>query len=118
MVFIGNYADNDYWDKHWQQNDFKNAIKETFNPFVVGNTKKYIKKGGKILEGGCGIGQNVYLLNHHGFNTIGIDYAEKTVEKINTYAPELDVRFGDVKNLPFENNSFDGYWSFYSAPTN
>ena len=112
LVFIGSHADDNYRDKHWQQDDFRNSIQKTFDPFVVGNTKKYIKKGGKILEGGCGIGQNVYLLNHHGFNTIGIDYAEKTIEKINVHAPELDVRFGDVRRLPFENDSFDGYWSF------
>ena len=100
LVFIGKHADDNYWDEHWQQEDFKKSIQKTFNPFVVGNTRKYIKKGGRILEGGCGIGQNVYLLNHHGFNVVGIDYAKKTVEKINSNMPELDVRLGDVRKLP------------------
>ena len=26
-------------------------------------------------------------------------------------APALDIRLGDLRALPFENQSFDGYWS-------
>jgi len=112
LVYIGSHADESFWDQHWDTNDFKKSIQRNFDPFVTGHTKKYIKKGGRILEGGCGIGQNVYLLNKHGYDVVGIDYAQKTVDKINTYAPELDVRFGDVRSLVFEDDFFDGYWSF------
>ena len=112
LVYTGSPADERYWNQHWNSNNFKKAIQRNFDPFVTGHTKKYIKKGGRILEGGCGIGQNVYLLNKHGYDVVGIDYAQKTVDKINTYAPELNVRFGDVRSLVFEDDFFDGYWSF------
>ena len=112
LVYIGSHADESYWNHLWDTNDFKKAIQRNFDPFVTGHTNKYIKKGGRILEGGCGIGQNVYLLNKHGYDVVGIDYAQKTVDKINTCAPELDVRFGDVRSLVFEDDFFDGYWSF------
>lgn len=113
LVYVSSKANDEYWDSHWDsEKNFKQAIQRKFDPFVVGNTKKYLKKGDKILEGGCGIGQNVYLLDHHGFDTVGVDYAQNTVDKINAYAPELDVIHGDVRSLPFENNFFDGYWSF------
>ena len=67
LVYIGSHADDSYWDQHWDTNDFKKAIQRNFDPFVTGHTKKYIKKGGRILEGGCGIGQNVYLLNKQDY---------------------------------------------------
>jgi SAM-dependent methyltransferase len=79
---------------------------------VTGNTEKYLTKGSKILEGGCGIGKNVYLLRHYNYEVIGIDYAHETVSTVNSLFPDLDVRFGDVRNLNFPDKYFDGYWSF------
>ena len=65
----------------------------------------------RILEGGCGRGQIVNVLKHQGYNPVGVDFAEKTVWKVNEAVPELDIRLGDVRNLPFEDNEFDGYIS-------
>ena len=53
----------------------------------------------------------MYALQNQGFKTIGIDFAPKTVGLLNEVAPELDIRLGDVRALPFESNAFDGYWS-------
>jgi len=112
LVYVDSRADESYWDQHWDSNNFKKSIQRNFDPFVTGHTKKHVKKGSRILEGGCGIGQNVYLLSKQGYDVVGIDYAKKTVNKTNTYRPELDIQFGDVRELPFEDNSFDAYWSF------
>lgn len=57
------------------------------------------------------MGGNVYCLHHNGYSAFGVDFAGKTIEKINKYFPELKIRKGDVRNLEFENNFFDGYWS-------
>ena len=111
LVYIASKASDDYWDSHWEAEDFNKMIKVNYNPFISNNTKKYLSKGSKILEGGCGRGQNVYLLQKQGFDVTGIDYAKKTVDKINTYIPELDIKLGDVRKLPFDANHFDGYWS-------
>ncbi len=111
LVYTGSKASNDYWDEHWQMADFSKMIKVSYNPFIIRNTKKHLARGSRIMEGGCGRGQNVYILKKQGFDAIGIDYAKKTVDKINNCMPELNVEFGDVRKLPFDNNSFDGYWS-------
>jgi len=111
LLYIKSKANNVYWDDHWNSDNLKRDIQESQSPLVVKHTKKYLTRASKLLEGGCGKGQNVYLLKKQGFRVVGIDYAEDTVRSINSCMPELDIRLGDVRGLPFEDDSFDGYWS-------
>lgn len=115
LVFIRGKANSSFWENHWDIDisDFPAKVRQIskYN-FVVRITKKYLKPSdGPILEGGCGIGQNVYALTKAGFKCMGIDYTEKTVENIKKYVPEIDVRYGDVRNLEFQDGCFAGYWS-------
>jgi len=68
-------------------------------------------QNGRILEGGCGMGGNVYCLHYHGYSAYGVDFAENTVRKTNRYFPELNITKGDVRNLKFKDEFFNGYWS-------
>jgi SAM-dependent methyltransferase len=110
LVYTETKSDNKYWDNHWNDCDFSKKVRIKSNKFITKNTQKYLAKG-RILEGGCGRGQNVYLLQNLGYECVGIDYAKQTVDKINVLVPEINVQFGDVRKLEFEDNSFDGYWS-------
>lgn len=114
LVYFGEASDNKYWDKHWDIYTIEKLYPKTISKFdyVINVSKKYLKPKSLILEGGCGTGQQVFKLNSVGFNTIGVDYAEKTIKTIKKVKPELDVRYGDVRELEFENNYFDAYWSF------
>ena len=69
LIFLGDKPDNSYWDAHWNHFDFKNKITSNGrHNFVVRTTKRYLKQSeGPILEGGCGIGQNVYALSKAGY---------------------------------------------------
>jgi len=66
---------------------------------------------GVILEGGCGYGGKVNSLTRAGYKVIGIDFDPQTVSFLNKNAPNLDIRLGDVRNLPIEDSSVVGYWS-------
>jgi SAM-dependent methyltransferase len=75
-------------------------------------TQKYLSPtAGPVLEGGCGQGFHVAALRNNGYTCIGIDFAPRTVQTLNQLAPELDIRQGDVRNLPFPDGAFAGYWS-------
>lgn len=113
LIYVGKIADANYWDNHWNReiSKLKEQIKVKNNNFIIGYTKKYLPIGTRIFEGGCGLGDKVYALHYHGYDAYGIDYAEKTVKKVNQYAPELKITVGDVRNLSFPDNFFDGYWS-------
>lgn len=105
-------ADADFWDKHWKNNDLLKKIKVGKDNILIKKfTNKYLKNKGKVLEGGCGIGQLVYALKNLGYDAYGVDYAAKTIEACKKVCPDLNLFKQDVKNLQFENNFFDGYWS-------
>ena len=112
LIMFQEKANPDFWDKHWQSNNFVEKVKiGEKNRFIRKITKKYLTPGTKILEGGCGMGQNVYGLNCWGYDAYGVDFAENTIDKIKREFPNLKVFNQDVRKLKFPNNFFDGYWS-------
>ena len=113
LVCIGESATPQFWDTHWNIEKFKESIEKRKNDrFVLETLGKYIPdKKGRILEGGCGRGHVVYCMHSHGYKTIGVDFARKTIEQIKKAILELDVRKGDVRCLQFPDDYFIGYWS-------
>jgi SAM-dependent methyltransferase len=111
LVFIEGTADPSYWDRLWDPGDLRPQIVAPRNRFVVGTTKRYLRRGARILEGGCGRGDKVYSLRKHGYDALGVDSAERTVKRINEVMPDLKILPGDVRDLQFDDGSFDGYWS-------
>jgi ubiquinone/menaquinone biosynthesis C-methylase UbiE len=112
LIFINRKANPDFWDQRWGVNEKITKIKNIKRSFVSKITGKYItKRDGRILEGGCGKGHYVASLTNSGYQCIGLDFANQTVAALNKYIPELDIRHGDVRKLPFVDNYFIGYWS-------
>lgn len=113
LAFFNKKASASFWDAHWNFDDHTaKAIKSVrndgmFTPYAL----RYLKPGSKVIEGGCGKGQIVNALRYHGFESVGVDFAVETVKALNRYLPELDIRYGDVFELPLEDSSFDGYIS-------
>ena len=110
LVYLAQSATPEFWDKHWEAEDFVRSIMQ-YNRFLSKITNKFLQIGSTVLEGGCGTGKNLYTLQQSGYEALGIDYAPQTVALINKYCPELAVVVGDVRVLPFNDDSFDGYWS-------
>ena len=113
LKYYKNSPTKEYWDKHWSiSKDIILNIISTKDTFVSDITKKWLDKDkGKILEGGCGKGQHVSALRSNGYDVIRLDFAEQTVEVLNKFAPQLKIIKGDVRDLPFNENYFSGYWS-------
>lgn len=113
LVYIGKASSANYWDAHWDKNTIEKQYPKKKSPFdyVINTTKKYLKHGSLIIEGGCGVGQQVFKLKNEGYKATGIDYAKKTIGIVKKAKPELDIRLGDVRNLDFSDNYFDAYWS-------
>ena len=113
LIYISQESTSHFWDGFWC--DFS-ALPAEFltlnNTFVSRITKKYVgPTDGVVLEGGCGMGQYVASLVNSGYNTIGVDYARNTLNELKHCAPSYDLVAGDVRTLPFLDNSFVAYWS-------
>ena len=104
-------VDSEYWQGIWEEDLVLSKLNYKKNTYVSKITKKYLPSNSKVLEAGCGLGQFVYSLKKNNYDSYGIDYANKTVKLINKNFPKLNVKYGDVENIPFEKNFFDGVWS-------
>ena len=116
LIWLFEEATPAYWNGQWlatTKGDLLQRIKrgrKTKGWFKI--LKKYLPdRNSRILEGGCGDGHLVDAMTHWGYKAIGVDYAAATIEKIKVVMPVLDVRYGDVRGLEFEDNFFDGYLS-------
>lgn len=114
LVYLGEEATPEMWDALWAADD---SIRRVLQPswgsrWLVRLTRRYLRpEDGRIIEGGCGLGQFVAALHRQGYEVTGIDSAPKTVDALQRVAPELDIRLGDVTELPFAEASCAGYWS-------
>lgn len=113
LVYIGESATPDFWGDHWDTENFRGMIERgKNNRFILRTLGKYLPdKNVNVLEGGCGRGQVVYCMHAHGYKAIGVDFAKRTIEQVKSVMRKLDLIVGDVRDLPFPNNYFGGYWS-------
>lgn len=115
LIFFHEKANKDYWDEHWDRYfKKKESLLYKLNPkmYFIQITKKFLKpEDGPILEGGCGLGYYVYNLSALDYDCIGIDNAKDTIKLVNKKLPHLKVQYGDIRQIPFPNNYFAGYWS-------
>jgi SAM-dependent methyltransferase len=111
LAFINEKATSDFWDRFWESDELEKFIRRSESNMYTDMALKYLPKGARILEGGCGRGQVVHSLKFQGYDSVGIDFAAKTVKAVNDAVPELDVVVGDVFDLPFGDDEFDGYVS-------
>ena len=113
VVYIGARSDRAYWDRHWQGQEARGRQPSRLSlgdRLVLDTTRRHLPPRSRILEGGCGPGGKLLLLDRD-YRTCGVDYATRTVRRVRLRAPGLELAVADVRRLPFCGDSFDGYWS-------
>ncbi len=65
-------------------------------------------KGRKILDVGCGNGNDCRYISSKGFNVLGIDISKKMLEIAKANLPNIEFRLMDMCHMDFEDSSFDG----------
>ncbi len=110
LVYYNKTADQEFWESVW----LKDVTEEYYKPFRTGSLfnfekifKRHLPKPGLILEAGCGTAQLVVALNVLGYNCVGLDYAVKTLGKVQQIAGPLRLISGDLTALGFSNDAFD-----------
>lgn len=113
LVVIGESATEKFWEKHWlDPKDFEKRIKAGASFGIIKKyTLKFLNPPAKVIDAGCGIGQNVYGLSQWGYDAYGIDFTDEVVKKTKQNFPDLKIFAQDVRKLDFPGDFFDGYWS-------
>ncbi len=104
----------EFWDESWEQNELAHVLADVRvveNDPVYELLKSTLRPDRLFLEGGCGQSQWVKYFSERGYRTIGIDFAKRTVDKVRRVAPELDVRVGNILELPFADGEVHSYYS-------
>jgi len=103
---------NEFWDRNWD-GDWEQKSSQPPTVFLKLAVKmmEYLKPGMLLLEGGCGDGRYVRYFAGKGIKSIGIDFAQSTVQNVKKNIPNIDVRVGDIRSLEFPNECFDAYYS-------
>ncbi len=83
----------------------------------------FLRKGGDVLDVGCGAGSNVLFLAKRGFRAHGIDLSPGAVTAARTRAAQsrlrADIQEGDALALSFADASLDGvvdHGCFHTLP--
>ncbi len=103
-----------FWDHSWDEDQL---VRVLFDPAVCENDPLFpllqetVRRDRLFLEGGCGQAQWVNYFSVRGQPSVGIDFAEHTVESVKRVAPELDVRLGNILALPFADGQVHTYYS-------
>jgi SAM-dependent methyltransferase len=76
---------------------------------------KYVPRFGKVVEAGCGVGRYVFYLKRLGIDIEGVDFSKSVIERLNAIkneiVPDAAFSYGDIRNLPYPDDSLSGYIS-------
>ncbi|HYC34426.1 MAG TPA: class I SAM-dependent methyltransferase [Candidatus Paceibacterota bacterium] len=64
-----------------------------------------------VLDAGCGSGRDSKELHKGGAKVIGIDISKGMLKIAQRDNPDIEFVHGDITNMPFEDNRFDGVWA-------
>lgn len=107
--------DGSMWDEVWANTsvrDFwKDALAGCIDADVGPLLFKYLPSEAKVLEAGCGVGHVVLAMRSKGYNCFGLDYAPEIIQVLKKEFPDIPFDQGDIRCLPYEDSSFDGYVS-------
>ncbi|MEO5332918.1 MAG: class I SAM-dependent methyltransferase [Magnetococcus sp. YQC-5] len=105
-----------YWTNIWDQQALINDIKHTIlnrdefkfiDPFL-----QRLVPNAKILDGGCGMGEWTLYYTQQGFDVIGLDTSQKTLDRLTEKFPTVPFRHGDIRKTDFADNHFDAILSW------
>jgi SAM-dependent methyltransferase len=71
--------------------------------------------GGHVLDLACGTARIAAPLAARGFALAGLDISQRALEVAREQAPELDLRHGDMRSLPWPDATFDAVINLWTA---
>lgn len=102
------------WDRHHAEGSFQthHAFDDVIS-FIYRHRNRVRPQGERVrvLDLGCGSGNNLTFLAELGLDAVGIDISATAVERARRLGRERQLRFevtqGSITELPFEDRSFD-----------
>lgn len=110
-----------FFDDNWKRLGFDSISKEDTAKETEFLTKALgLQPGDKVLDLACGVGRHALELARRGFKHVsGLDFTQAYLKEAILQARDgnLKVDFvqGDMKDLPFADESFDAVYNFFTS---
>lgn len=91
------------WSAH-SKDMWEKGSRKSIMPFC----EKHFTEQSQVLDIGCGSGYSTSLLQAKGFQPVGIDVSSEMIRFAQQAYPELPFRQGDIQQLPYKADTFDG----------
>ncbi|MGA2030832.1 MAG: class I SAM-dependent methyltransferase [Thermoguttaceae bacterium] len=103
-----NPTPSEAWESLYRQGKFPRCPYDHVASFVFRNAPQHPRNEVRILELGCGPGNNLALLVQEGFACSGIDSSPAAIEYArNRIGPAADLRVASFPGLPFSTAAFE-----------
>ena len=114
LKYYGRAADADYWTEAWTKlanQPYDRELRGHLPLQLRGTFRRLIKRGARVLEAGCGLGHFTVATHSLGYRAEGLDWSEKTIQRLRELFPRIPWHVGDVRKLAFEDCAFDAVYS-------
>lgn len=91
----------------WSPEQLDNLVATCDSDGVFPLVERYVPKGSRVLESGCGAARYVRYLKDRGWDITGLELSSETVGMVKRHWPDLDIFQGDAANSAFDDGSFD-----------
>ncbi len=107
-----------YWDKKHSQ-DYRHATWVTKPNYFAQDSKKYFPAEGRLLELGCGQGQDSAYFLSEGYEVVATDFSNTSLEDVKqkfSGKENFSSEFIDLSDatFPFSEEHFDGVYAHLS----
>ena len=72
---------------------------------------QHVPRKGRLLDLGCGAGQDTRALQDAGYRVVGLDLSLPLLLYARDRSPRAGLIQADIRNLPHAAGSFDGIWA-------
>lgn len=113
--FVVESSKRDHAEAYDEASDIYDTYEGLFFPYLFGRIGRLLKdrfmpllpKGARVLDIGCGTGQQTLLFKNNGYDVVGIDISGGLVKVANKKLGEGACLVADACKLPFADATFD-----------
>ena len=110
---FGVAADQVYWDDLWGRAgvDYSASFGGHLPRQLRLTVRRLVAPPTRVLEAGCGLGHFTVAMHGLGYDAVGIDWAQRTLDQLRERFPDIDFSLQDVRATTFPDASFDAVYS-------
>ena len=105
----------EFWTRHWETAGRAAPPESVTRREEYRLMEPYLRRlppTGRLLDGGCGLGEWTVYLTGRGFEVVGLDLSQATIERLSAAWPQCRFVCGDIRQTGFPDASFDAYFSW------